>query len=440
MQSLEALQSGAYKGEKRLKLCCDLSEVPKEVFELADTLEILDLSGNPISQLPDNFGALQRLKIAFFSDCDFSEFPAQLAQCRSLEMVAFKGNGMVRIPEGALPPSLRWLILTNNRIESLPRDIGKCHGLQKCMLAGNQLRSLPAEMADCRKLGLLRLSANALESLPAWLLQMPELAFLAFAGNPCAPALADNPVLDSIAWSELHVGALLGEGASGVISKAVWKGAHAGDREVAVKLFKGAVTSDGSPADEMMACMAAGSHPGLIDPLGRIRGHPDKHGLVLQLIPPAFTNLGLPPTLLTCTRDTYLPGTSLSLRKCRAILGAVGGAAMHLHARGIAHGDLYAHNILVDGEGNALLGDFGAATIYRGSRSDGASIERLEVLAFGHLVEDMLSLLDPASLSQDKAFVDSLRGLHARCTTAVVASRPSFAEVCGVLGSLGEHI
>ena len=33
----------------------------------------------------------------------------------------------------------------------------------------------------------------------------------------------------------------------------------------------------------------------------------------------------------------------------------------HLHGRGICHGDFYAHNLLVDDHGHAILGDFGAA-------------------------------------------------------------------------------
>ena len=443
LQSLEGLKSGRYKGTKRLKLSCGLTDFPRDILDLFDTLEILDLSNNPLSSLPKDFSRLHKLKIAFFSDCNFTLFPKQLAQCRSLEMIAFKNNHMTTIPTDSFPRKLRWLILTNNHIPSLPASIGQCNRLQKCMLAGNRLTSLPDEMAHCRKLGLLRLSSNQLSRLPNWLFELPELSFFSFAGNPCAPSFEDNPILDDISWAELSVSQLLGEGASGIISKAIWT-SQSSNRDVAIKLFKGEVTSDGSPMDEMNACITAGQHPNLIDPIGKIYGHPDKKGLVLQLIPPHYTNLGLPPTLDSCTRDAFHPDTVFSVEKCKTILLGIAAAAAHLHARGIAHGDLYAHNILIDKTGHAFLGDFGAATIYGKENQRSESIEKMEVFAFGHLIEDMLGLVErrvdgggeglgDVLSEKDGYVIEGLNLLHYRCTDPVVGNRPCFAEVIEIL-------
>lgn len=436
-QTLEGLKSGKYKGSKRVKLSCNLTEFPREILDLFDTLEILDLSNNPLSVLPRDISRLHKLKIAFFSDCHFTTFPAELAQCRSLEMIAFKNNHMTTIPPHSFPRKLRWLILTNNLITSLPTSIGQCHRLQKCMLAGNRLESLPEEMAHCRKLGLLRLSSNNLTTLPNWLFELPELSFLSFAGNPCAPSFADNP-LDDVAWSSLSVQHLLGEGASGIISKGAWK-LSTEEKEVAIKLFKGEVTSDGSPMDEMNACIAAGQHPNLIDPIGQIHGHPEKKGLVLQLIPPHYTNLGLPPTLDSCTRDSFHDETAFTISQCRSILLGIAAASRHLHDRGIAHGDLYAHNILIDATGHALLGDFGAATIYGQENQKQEYIEKMEVFAFGHLIEDLLGLVERRVneedvLSEKEAyFIEGLNALHYKCTNPIVRERPTFSEVLETL-------
>lgn len=439
-QTLESLQAGKYQGAKKLKLSAHLTAFPLEILSLFDSLEVLDLSNNPLSSLPNDFSRLHKLKIAFFSDCNFTTFPAQLAKCRSLEMVAFKNNLMTTISEGSFPRKLRWLILTNNKITELPASIGQCHRLQKCMLAGNRLMSLPAEMAHCRKLGLLRLSSNNLTVIPDWLFKLPELSFLSFAGNPCAPSFADNPILDDISWSDLSVQKLLGEGASGIILKGTWK-IDGTDRDVAIKIFKGEVTSDGSPMDEMNACISAGSHPNLIDPIGKIHGHPESKGLVLQLISPHYTNLGLPPTLESCTRDSFPPESVFSAEKCRAILYGVAAAAKHLHDRGIAHGDLYAHNTLVDNAGRALLGDFGAATIY-GNSSKKEELERMEVLAFGHMIEDLVGLVehrldgDDVLSEKDGYVIEGLNALHYMCTDPIVLERPDFGEVVELLGAL----
>ncbi|ESZ94973.1 hypothetical protein SBOR_4656 [Sclerotinia borealis F-4128] len=437
MQSFEDLQAGKYKGTRRLKLSCDLVEFPRAILDLYDTLEILDLSNNPLSTLPKDIHRLHKLKVAFFSDCNFTIFPKELAQCRPLEMIAFKNNGMTIISEGSFPRKLRWLILTNNMIESLPKSVGHCHRLQKCMLAGNRLTTLPDEMSHCRKLGLLRLSANLIVQLPTWLLSLPELSFLSFSGNPCTPSKEDNPILHDIAWLDLSIDQLLGEGASGIISKGVWK-SPTSEKEVAVKLFKCEVTSDGVPADEMNACIAAGRHPNLIDPIGKIHGHPEKRGLVLELIPPHYTNLGLPPTLDSCTRDAFHPETFFSVEKCRTILISIASASMHLHERGITHGDLYAHNILIDSSGHAILGDFGAATIYQKNYEHSEAIEKMEVFAFGHLIEDMLGLVARNVVAGEDVNVwdekegyatEELNQLHYKCTNPVVLDRPLFSDV-----------
>ncbi|KAI1879212.1 hypothetical protein JX265_002166 [Neoarthrinium moseri] len=420
---------------KKLKISEPLDGFPSHIFDLAESLEHLDLSGTGLSSLPDNFGQLKRLKIAFFSNCNFTVFPKQLASCPELEMVAFRSNGLREIPENALPPRLRWLILTNNEIERLPNSIGKCPHLQKCMLSGNRLRTLPDEMAGCRNLGLLRLSANQIEILPSWLFAMPELSFLSFAGNPCSTVaiqrLNTADSLSSVPWTDINAQEVLGEGASGIISKGLWK-ADREYQEVAIKLFKGDVTSDGTPMDEMRACIMAGSHDNLIDPLGEIQGHPDKKGLVLQLIPPSYSTLGLPPSLQSCTRDCFASETALSFDQGLTILQGIASAAAHLHARAIAHGDLYAHNILFNEEGHALLGDFGAASIY----ADYA-MEQLEVLAFAHLLQDISGLIERDSHHPvEQVSLANLKTLHEKCTLPDPSTRPTFVEIQQALASI----
>jgi hypothetical protein len=46
MHTLQQLRSGALAGTRRLDLACGLTDLPEEVFDLTDTLEVLNLSGN----------------------------------------------------------------------------------------------------------------------------------------------------------------------------------------------------------------------------------------------------------------------------------------------------------------------------------------------------------------------------------------------------------
>jgi serine/threonine protein kinase len=164
---------------------------------------------------------------------------------------------------------------------------------------------------------------------------------------------------------------------------------------VAVKLFKGAITSDGLPACELAACINAGSHPNLIPVLGEIIDHPDGvHGCVMALIDPAFGNLAGPPSLDSCTRDIYAAEKRFTFDALLRLAGGIASAAQQLHRRGISHGDLYAHNILHTDDGDALLGDFGAASFFTPDSAHAAALQRLEVRAFGLLLGELMARCD----------------------------------------------
>ena len=433
---LEQLQAGQLAGVQRLDLSCGLAEFPREIFNLADSLEILNLSGNALSSLPDDLPRLHKLRIIFCSDNAFTELPEVLGRCPGLTMIGFKANQIRHVPAAALPPKLRWLILTDNQIRSLPPELGQCTQLQKLMLAGNELAHLPPELAACTQLELLRLSANRLSALPDWLLNMPRLAWLALAGNPvtdCCEAAARAPHITSFDWQHLTLGQILGEGASGVIYQAGLQGEGHPQRQVAVKLFKSAVTSDGLPHSEMAACMAVGTHPHVVSALGRIEQHPaGTQGLVMPLIAPDFTNLADPPSLASCTRDVYALDTTLTLHMLLRIALGVAGAARHLHAGGVMHGDLYAHNMLRNPEGDCLLGDFGAASFLPlEDELTALALQRMEVRAFGILLGELLT----RCAEQQNHPADSISTLAAlgllqqRCTQTVVSERPLFDAV-----------
>jgi hypothetical protein len=440
--TLDQLLAGQLAGTQHLKLACGLSEFPREIFDLADTLEILDLSGNALSSLPDDLPRLHKLRILFCSDNRFTELPEVLGQCKQLSMVGFKANQIRTVPGKSLPHALRWLILTDNEVEALPPEIGNCTQLQKLMLAGNRLQALPSQLAASSRLELIRLAANRLTELPAWLLALPRLSWLAYAGNPFTAAL-EAAALDETPIAEMHWEALelhhqLGEGASGVIHRAAHRNPNEDDRHVAVKLFKGDVTSDGSPHSEMAACINAGSHPNLIPVLGKLKDHPeDSHGLVMELIDPEFRNLAGPPTLDSCTRDIYSEDTRFTLASALRIAHGIGSAAGHLHEQGIMHGDLYAHNILHCGEGRALLGDFGAASFYApDDQAHARLLQSIEVRAFGCLLEELIARCDePQSVSTTTTLAALVR-LRDVCMSEAVADRPPFEEIVDTLSTL----
>ena len=112
----------------------------------------------------------------------------------SLYMLSFKANRVREVPAASLAPTVGWLILSDNQIESLPASIGRCVGMRKLLLAGNRLTNegLPAEMAALTSLELVRLADNRLTKIPAWVLTHPTLAWVALAANPATDPFADD--------------------------------------------------------------------------------------------------------------------------------------------------------------------------------------------------------------------------------------------------------
>mmetsp|Transcript_6295 Transcript_6295/g.8133 ORF Transcript_6295/g.8133 Transcript_6295/m.8133 type:complete len:505 (+) Transcript_6295:13-1527(+) len=419
---------------------CGIDKFPDAIGNML-SLKKINAAKNKLSSLPDSFSDLKQLEVAFFLGCEFTQIPSVLGTLQNLFMLSFKANKIHDIPEDSLSSSIGWLILSDNQISSLPHSIGRLTGLRKLMLAGNKLRRLPPSIKSCTDLELVRLADNLLQQFPSELLALPRLAWLALAGNSFNSAVEREVALVQ-GTVDVHMDKELGSGASGVVyTGTLSEGGGAikgtqGEIPVAVKLYRDAKTSDGCPSDEMATSAVAGATdcPHLMRSFGKLpREHPVSNGgmgLVLEFLE-GYDVLGQPPSFQSVTRDQYHPTRRFSLKTILGVLRSVCGAATVLHERGITHGDMYAHNVLVkggdNGDGFSVLSDFGASFFYKGSDSgvpisDADKLERIEVLAFGHLMSELLQRSDGCDVSEIKKIADS-------CCVLEVALRPSFSEL-----------
>ena len=95
-------------------------------------------------------------------------------------------------------------------------------------------------------------------------------------------------------------------------------------------------------------------HPNLCRVLGKVAA---PHALVLRLV--HGQPLALKPDFSSLLRCRWPPGAAFSEDYVHQVACGCSAAMQSLTQLGVAHGDLYAHNLLADPEGEAVLCDYG---------------------------------------------------------------------------------
>jgi hypothetical protein len=448
------------------------------------------------------------LTTLFLTENRLTLVPPALRKLVTVTRLSLKSNLITGIDANLLPPGLVHLILTDNRIRTA-RNFHALVELRKLMLSGNELTSpcsfvLQAESAmpvhahapgpTMPSLELLRLGRNKIASLSPAEVEcfdpehgaFPRLRWLSLAGNPLVVdsglRVADK-LLDLSNVLDCAGKPVLGAGASGEVRRctlsvtedqarallddsapAAGASPTAASVDVAVKFFKN-VSSDGSAGDELLALASLPTHPNVLRPLGFIpAGCPQApHGAVVMPLMTSPRPLGKAPTIDTVTQDRFdddAPKAFASPAAVSAALADVAAAMAAVHKVGLAHGDLYAHNIFfsgavdkVSGGGAAAsnlgrwlaahavgstdrvtrLSDFGAGFLYgrvtikhprralsddeeaTASRRWRAHIEALEVRSFGVLVDDAARHWLPAGAAADPSIAAEFSVLVNKC-------------------------
>jgi hypothetical protein len=122
----------------------DLRDQGLETVSLRDLpagqITLVDLSGNPLSELPADIAALSQVEHLFVNSAGLTRLPPEI---------------------GSLT-NLRTLVVADNRLVELPPEIGRLKKLEVLDVHGNQLRSLPPELAQLPNLRQLNLQFNPL--------------------------------------------------------------------------------------------------------------------------------------------------------------------------------------------------------------------------------------------------------------------------------------
>lgn len=417
---LHAFFASEDSNEKKLDLSnCQLTKLPDSFNKYISTypkaasrLELLNLAHNELTSLPNCLSRIRNLRILFLLANRFRNIPPVIAELPACTMLSFKSNQLEGELRGSsLPHNISWLILTSNKISSLSEDFGRrCSKVRKLMLANNRLSELSSDFVYMTKLELLRLSNNNFQHFPATVLSLPKLAWLALAGNPCTgptvSRLEELPARMCIHNLEAEYEVQWGNDLGGGTSGNVYAGVHRDTgRRVAVKKFKSLVGSDGTALDEVAITLEASGVQGIVKAVGYCVDNSDDKTmtmntgedppfmLISELVPGDPKTIAGPPSFASCTRSVYQADVVLSEEDAHRIVDVVRGAVEGLLARGISHGDVYGHNVLVGNKLNGklpvVLGDLGAAWRFGETEADG--VRRIERRAVAIFTEEVMS-------------------------------------------------
>lgn len=190
---IESLKTDDFRGMEGLEML-DLSqnkltELPDKVFEPLSSLRNLDLSSNQISYISEkSFQGLLLLERLYIYNNHLKDIhPAAFNGMDHLLELKLQGNMLTSIPTLAMP-RLLLLDLRFNYLPTLgPSDI-QMPNLESLKLGGVGLTRLNAELiSNLNNLHELDLSGNQLETIPPVLKQTHALIHLNLASNPMGP-------------------------------------------------------------------------------------------------------------------------------------------------------------------------------------------------------------------------------------------------------------
>ncbi|XP_026777893.3 E3 ubiquitin-protein ligase LRSAM1 [Pangasianodon hypophthalmus] len=152
---------------------CELSEVPSSVFSMCKVLQkkVLILCGNELKSLVPKscvISTLATIKVLDLHENKLTSLPDDIGQLSSLQVLNAENNQIKALPAsiGDLR-NLQTLNMKGNCLRELPSSVGRLCSLRTLDLSENSIRELPKELANVRTLESLTLDACVMSYPPA---------------------------------------------------------------------------------------------------------------------------------------------------------------------------------------------------------------------------------------------------------------------------------
>ncbi|MBN2153621.1 MAG: leucine-rich repeat domain-containing protein [Candidatus Lokiarchaeota archaeon] len=139
-------------------------------------LEVLDISKNPITELPGWLFPGDSMRRLDASHTKIKGLPDCIGRWKDLEVLDASNSELEALPDAiGNCKRLRELAVHNTMLQALPDAIGGCVALEKLKLGGTRIREVPAGIGGCASLQVLDVSRTAVKELPAEILRCENL-------------------------------------------------------------------------------------------------------------------------------------------------------------------------------------------------------------------------------------------------------------------------
>lgn len=202
-----------------------VSSLPNAIGR-CQSLEEINLKDNRLNKLPESIGNLIHLRKLNVDFNNLKEFPRSIEGCKQLRTITARQNRILHIDSLGRLPSLAYLHLNKNQLNTIPVSLGKCQrlyelelsnnkletlpqifwtfsqltkidltknqlrqlprfgkSLKQLLATGNQIKKLSNSLSHAQKITRLELNGNPLEQIPEYFAQFKELSHLHFRGN-----------------------------------------------------------------------------------------------------------------------------------------------------------------------------------------------------------------------------------------------------------------
>lgn len=217
LQVMDLRSTGLYSFPNEMsqfdKLCTQIVLMDNQFKKFPESLtsftklKILRMQMNSLTTIPESVSNIKSLYEISLEDNQFEEFPFNLTNIKSLERIWLDRNSISDIQINSVNKffnlerislcqnklnnfagivewtSLEVLLLNENKIEFIPKDIANLKKLRKLHLNKNKIKFIPFEIGELKALKDIQIKDNLIEEIPTVIGELTKLEFMNVSNN-----------------------------------------------------------------------------------------------------------------------------------------------------------------------------------------------------------------------------------------------------------------